>query len=94
MPTPNLQAVVDKIEPAVTAVTKVKDSAKKDSFVEMAIEENLNQSVRDLLALRHGKDQGKLTVFEAEYHLETGEVVRLDRVKRSSQEFMGNFVAH
>jgi len=86
MPTPNLQAMVDKIEPAVTAVMKLKDSAKGDSFVEMAIQENVHQSVRDLVAhsevLRHGKDQGKLTVFEAEYHLETGEVVRLDKVKR------------
>ena len=83
MPTPNLQAMVDKIEPAVR---KVKDSAKGDSFVEMAIQENVHQSVRDVLAhsevLRHGRDQGKLSVFEAEYHLETGEVVRLDEVKR------------
>jgi len=83
MPTPNLQAMVDKIEPAVR---KVKDSAKGDSFVEMAIQENVHQSVRDVLAhsevLRHGRDQGKLSVFEAEYHLETGEVVRLNEVKR------------
>jgi hypothetical protein len=29
--------------------------------------------------LRHAKEQGKLTVIEAEYQLDTGEVVRLDK---------------
>ena len=43
----------------------------------------MHQSALDVLAhsevLRHGKEQGKLTVIEAEYQLETGEVVRLDK---------------
>ncbi len=80
MPTPNLQAMVDQIRPAVA---KVKDSTKGDALVEMAIKENVHQSARDVLAhsevLRHGKEVGKLTVFEAEYRLDTGEVVRLDK---------------
>jgi len=80
MPTPNLQAMVDQIRPAVA---KVKDSAKGDALVEMAIKENVHQSARDVLArsevLRHGKEEGKLTVFEAEYRLDTGEVVRLEK---------------
>lgn len=80
MPTSNLQAMVDKIDPAVK---KVKDSAKGDALVEAAIKENVHQSTRDVLAhsevLKHAKDEGKLTVYEAEYQLDTGEVVRLDK---------------
>jgi hypothetical protein len=29
--------------------------------------------------LRHGKEQGKLTVIEAEYQLDTGAVIRMDK---------------
>lgn len=79
MPTPNLQAVVDKIEPAVS---RVGESAKGDALIEAAIKENVHQSAKDVLAssevLRHFLEEGKLTVFEAEYQLDTGEVVRLD----------------
>ena len=79
MPTPNLQAIVDKIEPAVS---RAGESAKGDAFIEAAIKENVHQSARDVLAssevLRHFVEQGKLTLFEAEYQLDTGRVVRLD----------------
>ncbi|PYV67646.1 MAG: carbonic anhydrase, partial [Acidobacteria bacterium] len=51
--------------------------------IEAAIKENVHQSAMDVLAhsevLRHAKEQGKLTVIEAEYQLDTGEVVRLDK---------------
>ncbi len=80
MPTPNLQAMVDQIDPAVR---KVKGSATGDALIEAAIKENVHQSALDVLAhsavLRHAKEQGKLTVIEAEYRLDTGEVVRLDK---------------
>ncbi len=80
MPTANLQAMVDQIDPAVM---KVKDSASGDALIEAAIKENVHQSAMDVLAhskvLRHAKEQGKLTVIEAEYQLDTGEVVRLDK---------------
>jgi carbonic anhydrase len=80
MPTANLQAMVDQIDPAVK---KVKGSATGDALIEAAIKENVHQSVMDVLAhsevLRHAKEQGKLTVIEAEYQLDTGEVVRLDK---------------
>ncbi len=80
MPTPNLQAMVDQIGPAVE---KVKGSATGDALIEAAIKENVHQSAMDVLAhsevLRHAKEQGKLTVIEAEYQLDTGEVVRLDK---------------
>jgi carbonic anhydrase len=79
MPTPNLQAIVDKIDPAVVQAGK---SAKGDALVEAAIKDNVHQSAKDVLAnseiLRHFAEQGKLTVFEAEYQLDTGAVVRLN----------------
>ncbi len=80
MPTANLRAMVDQIDPAVK---KVKGSATGDALIEAAIKENVHESATDVLAhsevLRHGKEQGKLTVIEAEYQLDTGEVVRLDK---------------
>jgi len=78
MPSSNLQAIVDKIAPAVSQASQ---SAKGDARVEAAIEENVRQSAKDVLAsseiLRHFVAEGKLKVFEAEYHLDTGEVLRL-----------------
>jgi carbonic anhydrase len=80
MPTANLQAMVDQIDPAVK---KVKGSATGDVLIEAAIKQNVHQSAMDVLAhsdvLRHAKEQGKLTVIEAEYQLDKGEVVRLDK---------------
>jgi carbonic anhydrase len=79
MPTPNLQAIVDKIDPAVS---RAGQSGKGDALIEAAIKENVHQSAKDVLAssevLRHFAEQGKLTLFEAEYQLDTGEVIRLD----------------
>jgi len=79
MPTANLQAIVDKIGPAIS---RVGESVKGDALVEVAIKENVHQSARDVLVssevLRHFVEQGKLTLFEAEYQLDTGKVVRLD----------------
>ncbi len=80
MPTANLRSMVDQIEPAVK---KVKGSATGDALIEAAIKENVHQSATDVLAhsevLRHAKEQGKLTIIEAEYQLDTGEVNRLDK---------------
>ncbi len=80
MPSSNLQAMVDKILPAVN---QAKASSKGDALVEQAIKDNVHQSAKDVLAnseiLRHVKDEVKLTIFEAEYQLDTGKVVRLDQ---------------
>ena len=80
MPTANLQAMVDQIDPSVK---KVKGSATGDALIEAAIKENVHESARDVMmhseVLRRAKEQGKLTVIEAEYQLDTGEVVRLDK---------------
>jgi carbonic anhydrase len=79
MPTANLQAIVDKINPAVG---QVGDSLKGDALIEAAVKQNVHQSAKDVLAnsevLRHAWEEGKLTVYEAEYSLETGRVTRLD----------------
>jgi len=78
MPTANLQAMVDKISPAVT---RAKTHARADELVEAAILENVHQSARDVLAssdvLQHFLHDGKLTVFEAVYELGSGKVVHL-----------------
>lgn len=81
MPTTNLQAIVDKITPAVLQSRKA--DLKGDPLVEATIKENVHQSAKEVLAsselLRHFVEDGKLTVVEAEYQLDTGAVIRLDR---------------
>jgi carbonic anhydrase len=78
---PNLQVVVDKIAPAVT---QARNSSGKDDVIDSAILENIHQSARDVLAqsevLRHAFKDGKLTVIEAIYSLESGEVRRLGQL--------------
>jgi carbonic anhydrase len=78
MPTANLQAIVDKISPAVI---KAKTYAKPEALLDAAIRENVHQSARDVLAssevLRHAHEEGKLAVIESFYTLDSGEVVRL-----------------
>jgi carbonic anhydrase len=78
MPTANLQAIVDKIWPAVA---QAKTYAKPDGLLDSAIRENVHQSAKDVLAhsevLRHAHEEGKLSVIEAIYKLDNGEVVRL-----------------
>jgi carbonic anhydrase len=79
MPSPNLQAIVEKINPAVT---QAKTYAKPDDLVESAVKENVRQSAKDVLAnseiIRNAVKSGKLNVVEAEYELDTCKVVRLD----------------
>jgi carbonic anhydrase len=81
MPTASLQAIVDKISPAVTQAQK---HAKADQLVVAAIRENVQQSAKDVMAssevLRHFLNDGKLTVFEAVYELDSGKVVRLGKL--------------
>ena len=55
--------------------------AHGDALDDFAIRENIHRSASDVLArsevLRDGLQEGKLTVMEAIYHLDTGEVERL-----------------
>ena len=80
MPSRNLEAIVDKINPAVT---KAKTYAKADDLIDSAIKENVHQSAEDVLAnseiVRAAVKAGKLSVIEAEYQFDTGEVVRLNK---------------
>jgi carbonic anhydrase len=80
MPTPNLQAMVDQIAPAVT---KVKQSETGEALIEAAVKENVHESAMNIVAqsevLRRAKEEGKLTIIEAEYQLDTGKVIRLDK---------------
>jgi carbonic anhydrase len=79
MPSRNLDAIVEKINPAVA---QAKTKAKSDDLIEVAIKENVHQSAQDLLAnseiVRDAVKSGKLTVVEAEYQFLSGEVVRLN----------------
>src|SRR5579862_1426848 len=79
MPSANLQAIVDKIDPAVSLA---KTHAKSDDLIESTVKENVHQSAKDLLAnsaiIRDAVKSGKLTVVEAEYELGSGEVIRLN----------------
>jgi len=79
MPSPNLDAIVEKIS---AAVAQAKSYAKADDLVESAIKENVHRSAMDLVAnseiIRNAVKSGKLSVIEAEYELDTGKVVRLN----------------
>lgn len=79
MPSLNLQAIVDKIEPAVPKGERASATAE---IIETAIKQNVHQSAKNVIAgsdiLRHFVEQGKLTIIEAEYQLDTGKIVRLD----------------
>jgi carbonic anhydrase len=83
MPSPNLQAMVDKINPAVS---RVGPGANQDALIEAAIQENVHESARDILSksavLRHFIAEGKLAVFEVEYDLNSGEVIELKKARR------------
>lgn len=82
MPSASLQTIVDKIDPAVAIAAK---SAKGNELIEEAIVQNVHQSAKDVLAsseiLQHFVADGKLKVIEAEYQLDSGAVVRLDKVQ-------------
>jgi carbonic anhydrase len=81
MPSPNLQAIVAKIDPAVA---QARSYADRDSLLQAAIEENIHESAKDLLSdsavLRHALKEGKLTIIEAIYSLESGRVTRLGKL--------------
>ena len=81
MPSPNLQAIIDKVEPAVA---QAKSYAKPADLISQAVLENVHQSAKDVLAnseiLRHALKDGKLTIIEAVYKLDSGEVVRLGKL--------------
>lgn len=78
MPTPNLDAIVKKIFPVIEKYTIC---AQGDELLGLAVEANVRQSARDIVAnstiLQKETADGKLTVIRAVYKLRTGEVYRL-----------------
>jgi len=83
MPTTNLDAIVDKIEPAV----KKAKSTNPTDLIEATVKDNVHQSASDLVAnssiVREAVRGGKLKIVEAEYELESGKVVRLNEAADS-----------
>jgi carbonic anhydrase len=77
-PTENLEAVVAPIAPACR---KAGTTLKGAELIDAAVHENVQNSAQNLLAksqvLQHAVHEGKLTIIEAYYRLDTGEVVRL-----------------
>lgn len=78
MPSPNLEAIVSKITPALDTV---KGASNKDELASMGIEANARQSgtdvVRNSKIVEEKLAAGELTLVEAVYHLKSGEVTRL-----------------
>jgi len=76
---PNVRSIVDKIEPAAA---RARSTRTGDDLIETAIKENVHQSARDVLTsselLRDFAAKGKLSVFQAEYQLDTGKVILLE----------------
>jgi carbonic anhydrase len=79
MPSSNLEAIMNKIDPAVA---QARTYAKADDLIESAVKENVHQSAKDVVAnseiIRDAVKSGKLSVIEAEYQFDTGEVIRLN----------------
>ena len=90
MPSPNLQADIDKIVPAVS---RAKRYARSEELEKAAIRENVHQSTNDVIAgsevLQHFLHDGKLTVFEAVYDLSSGKVVQLKTIPGRDEQSTG-----
>lgn len=79
MPTPNLEAIVKRIAPALKPLQQ--GGASGDLLTSLGVEANVRMSARDLVKnseiLRHELDEGKLTIIPAVYRLASGEVNRI-----------------
>ncbi len=77
MPSPNLEAVVQPVLPSCTAGAP----NKGDALIAFAIRDHVHRTAEALLAnsviLKHAADEGKLSIIEAYYDLDTGRVERL-----------------
>jgi carbonic anhydrase len=78
LPTPNLEAMVQPIDHSCRVA---KEQHAKEELVEFAIKDHVHTTAQDLLAhstvLKHAHDEGKLTIVEAYYSLDSGTVTRL-----------------
>lgn len=78
MPTPNLEAVAEPIAPSCSVA---KQQHSGEGLVDFAIRDHVRKTASDLLAqskvLRQAHDEGKLTIVEAYYSLDSGAVTKL-----------------
>jgi len=78
MPSPNLEAIVKKIAPALE---KLKASVSRDLLLIQGVDANVHQSAKDIVEaspiLKKEIAAGKLKIIKAVYRLKSGEVVRL-----------------
>ena len=78
MPSTNLDAVVAPVEESCKVAHQKSD---KSGVVDFAIRDHVRRTAEDLLAkssiLKHAHDEGKLSVVEAYYSLDTGQVTKL-----------------
>jgi carbonic anhydrase len=78
MPTPNLEAVVGPIAPSCSVA---KQQHPGEGLVDFAIRDHVHKTAMDLITqstvLKHAHDEGKLTVVEAYYSLDSGAVTKL-----------------
>lgn len=76
MPSAGLDAVVQPVLASCTAAHN-----KGDALVDFAIRDHVHRTAKSLLAesaiLKHAADEGKLSIIEAYYDLDTGRVERL-----------------
>ncbi|MCL5005785.1 MAG: carbonic anhydrase [Acidobacteria bacterium] len=77
-PSPNLEAIVDKVRPALASV---KGRAGGEELLRLAEQANVHQSASDLLRnsplLQQRVKAGRLTLIKALYQLTTGQVIHL-----------------
>jgi carbonic anhydrase len=75
MPSANLDAVVQPVLPSCKA------TANKGDALDFAVRDHVHRTSKSLLTesaiLKHAADEGKLTIIEAYYELDSGRIVRL-----------------
>jgi carbonic anhydrase len=78
VPTPALEAVV---RPIAGSCSVAKKQGRPDNFVDLAIKDHVRQTAHELISassiLKHAYDEGRLTIIDAYYSLDTGVVSRL-----------------
>jgi carbonic anhydrase len=77
MPTTNLEAVAQP----VTESCSVAKQQQKSELVDFAVKDHVHRTAQDLLTrstvLKHAHDEGKLSIIEGYYSLDSGTVTRL-----------------
>jgi len=78
MPTSNLTAVVEPIERSCKVA---KERHTTEDLVDFAVRDHVHETASALLSrsevLKHAHDEGKLSIVEAYYSLDSGTVTRL-----------------